>query len=63
IAEGVETKEELEVAVELGCDLVQGYYTARPAPDPIERIKDEYLHAILDANVKKAFAKGAKSDL
>jgi EAL domain-containing protein (putative c-di-GMP-specific phosphodiesterase class I)/DNA-binding LacI/PurR family transcriptional regulator len=63
IAEGVETKEELEVAVELGCDLVQGYYTARPAPDPIERIKDEYLHAILDANIKKAFAKGAKSNV
>jgi EAL domain-containing protein (putative c-di-GMP-specific phosphodiesterase class I) len=31
VAEGVETKEELDVVKELGCHFVQGYYMARPA--------------------------------
>lgn len=30
LAEGVETKEEAEHLTELGCDLLQGYYFARP---------------------------------
>ena len=32
VAEGVETKGECNVLVELGCDLVQGFWIARPAP-------------------------------
>jgi EAL domain-containing protein (putative c-di-GMP-specific phosphodiesterase class I) len=32
VAEGVETAEQLEVLDDLGCDLVQGYYLARPGP-------------------------------
>lgn len=31
VAEGVETKEELASCIELGCDLIQGYFIARPA--------------------------------
>jgi predicted signal transduction protein with EAL and GGDEF domain len=34
VAEGVETKEQHDAVVELGCDLYQGYYKARPgAPE------------------------------
>lgn len=33
VAEGVETKEELMCLVDLGCDIFQGYYFARPAHD------------------------------
>lgn len=32
VAEGVETKEHIDLLKELGCDVVQGYYYARPMP-------------------------------
>jgi EAL domain-containing protein (putative c-di-GMP-specific phosphodiesterase class I) len=32
VAEGVETTAELDVVLELGCDLVQGFLIARPGP-------------------------------
>jgi diguanylate cyclase (GGDEF)-like protein/PAS domain S-box-containing protein len=32
VAEGVETKEHLDYLINLGCDYIQGYYIARPAP-------------------------------
>ena len=32
IAEGVESKEQMELLRELGCDIIQGYYFSRPLP-------------------------------
>jgi EAL domain-containing protein (putative c-di-GMP-specific phosphodiesterase class I) len=32
LAEGVETAQQLRLAVELGCTFAQGYYIARPMP-------------------------------
>jgi EAL domain-containing protein (putative c-di-GMP-specific phosphodiesterase class I) len=32
IAEGVETKEQLEFLTEIGCDMFQGYYFSKPVP-------------------------------
>jgi EAL domain-containing protein (putative c-di-GMP-specific phosphodiesterase class I) len=32
VAEGVETSDELDAVVATGCDLVQGYFYARPMP-------------------------------
>lgn len=34
IAEGVENAEELRTVIELGVDLVQGFFLAKPAPEP-----------------------------
>jgi len=32
VAEGVETKEQLQLLIELGCDYIQGYYFSKPLP-------------------------------
>jgi EAL domain-containing protein (putative c-di-GMP-specific phosphodiesterase class I) len=32
VAEGVETSEERDTLVDLGCDLIQGYLLAKPGP-------------------------------
>ena len=34
VAEGVETKETLEMLEELGCDYIQGFYFSKPLPVP-----------------------------
>ena len=45
LAEGVETSEELRMVIHLGADLIQGYYTSKPAPEVIteigEKIREE----------------------
>lgn len=33
VAEGVETKEQLEILKELKCDEIQGFYYAKPMPE------------------------------
>ncbi len=45
IAEGLETAEELEKVLELGVDLLQGYYLARPGEIPLP-ISNEALRVI-----------------
>lgn len=45
VAEGVETAAELEKVLELGVDLLQGYYLARPAQTPLP-ISEEALALI-----------------
>ena len=32
VAEGIEKKEQVEFLAEQGCDMIQGYYFARPMP-------------------------------
>ncbi len=50
LAEGVETSNELHMLIDLGVDLIQGYYTGRPQPDPIQELPPEIKQEILDAN-------------
>lgn len=41
LAEGVETKEELQVCIKLGIDLIQGFYTGKPSREPIGEISED----------------------
>ena len=42
IVEGVETKEERDVLADLGCDLMQGYFFARPQEGLQEILPERY---------------------
>ncbi|WZL82014.1 EAL domain-containing protein [Vallitaleaceae bacterium 9-2] len=42
VAEGVETKEQLEFLKDNGCDIIQGYYYSKPVPsDAIEKVIEQ----------------------
>ena len=51
LAEGVETYEEMKTVIEYGVDLIQGYYTARPAPDPIGAIPENIRREVINENI------------
>lgn len=42
VAEGIETKEQVEYLRKIGCDIIQGYYFAKPMP--IEKFEQIYLN-------------------
>jgi diguanylate cyclase (GGDEF)-like protein len=48
IAEGIETKEELDTLIALGVQYGQGYFIQRPMPQ-LENIRKEVLQAIMEA--------------
>lgn len=50
LAEGVETSNELHTLIDLGIDLVQGFYTGHPAPVPVASIDEEIRQEIINAN-------------
>ncbi|MCR5223456.1 MAG: EAL domain-containing protein, partial [Lachnospiraceae bacterium] len=41
LAEGAETKEQVDRLRELGCDVIQGYYFSKPIP--ISEFEEKYL--------------------
>ncbi len=47
LAEGVETAEELREVIHMGVDLIQGYYTARPMPDPMQQLEAKIKEEII----------------
>ena len=49
LAEGVETSNELHQLIDLGIDLIQGFYTGRPQPNPITTLPDDIRREILAA--------------
>ena len=49
LAEGVETREELQTMIRLGADLIQGYYTAKPRPVFLHEIPDSVRKEIAEA--------------
>lgn len=42
VAEGVETGRELTCVTELGCDLIQGFYIAKPSEVPLLDVREAY---------------------
>ena len=47
LAEGIETREEMQMVIHLGVDLIQGYYTARPAAEIIPEIDERIRREII----------------
>ncbi len=60
LAEGVETTEELQTVIRLGVDLIQGYYTAKPAQEIITEISKEIKEEIVQYQQQKISNKGGK---
>lgn len=54
LAEGVETKEELETLLELGVDLLQGFYLARPNAELLPALNPEIRDVIVRENIRRA---------
>lgn len=52
LAEGVETADEMRTVIEYGVDLIQGYYTAKPSPEPIVAIPPEIKKEIIAENLR-----------
>ena len=51
LAEGVETFEEMQVMIQLGVDLIQGYYVSKPKPIMIYEVSDGIRRDIETINV------------
>ena len=44
VAEGVETKEQMDYMKNIGCDMIQGYFLGKPVPaEDIEKLLIELL--------------------
>lgn len=52
LAEGVETPAELKTVIDMGVDLIQGFYTARPSFEILEAIDLDVQNEIVNANHK-----------
>lgn len=52
IAEGVETVAELKMMIRLQVDYIQGYYTAKPAFEPLAEIDSEIKQDIVTENIR-----------
>lgn len=50
VAEGIETREELQTVIGFGVDLIQGFYTAKPAPEPLAELSAELRNEIIMAS-------------
>ncbi|MBR4777427.1 MAG: EAL domain-containing protein [Lachnospiraceae bacterium] len=54
LAEGVETYEELKKVIEYGIDFIQGFYTAHPSAEIMEKIPEDIRNEILSERIKAA---------
>ncbi|MCD7740974.1 MAG: EAL domain-containing protein [Ruminococcus sp.] len=52
LAEGVETREEMETVISMGVDLLQGFYISRPKPVLVNEIADNIKAQIVRKNLE-----------
>lgn len=52
LAEGVETEDELRMALHLGVDLIQGYFTAKPSFELVDEIAPDIRNLIASESLK-----------
>ncbi len=50
LAEGVETAKEMKTVIQLGSDLIQGYYTAHPNAEVVQLISPQVVNEIIQYN-------------
>ena len=60
LAEGVETTEELQMVIHLGVDLIQGYYTAKPAQNIVSEINKDIKDEIIRYQQQEMTDKGRR---
>ncbi len=60
LAEGVETSAELQMVIQLGVDLIQGYYTGRPGRDIVTSISKNVKNEIIEFNRTKSYNRGRR---
>lgn len=70
LAEGVENSAELKTVINMGVDLIQGFYTARPSFEPLKELPSAIRNEIVSANVsaerhiaRKIFMAGERGEL
>lgn len=51
LAEGVETAAEMKAVICMGVDLIQGFYTARPSAEIIQKVAPEIRDEIIGVNI------------
>jgi len=51
LAEGVETAAELKAVIHMGVDLIQGFYTAKPSPEIIQRVAQDVKNEIISTSI------------
>lgn len=54
LAEGVETADELRTVIDLGVDLIQGFFTGRPTEQPLPAVSEPIRDMILEENLSLA---------
>ena len=50
LAEGIETTKEMKTVIQLGTDLIQGYYTAHPNAEVVQLISPQVVNEIVQYN-------------
>lgn len=63
LAEGIETSEELREVIDLGVDLIQGYYTARPQLAVLDSIDEEIKNEIKTYYSQRAEGSGHRKHM